>query len=287
LSRRASSANNRLDHGGERDEIVEDKPKDVLRETDEEAIRLARTLLRAARHGALAVLDPRSGAPMASRVAVASDHDGAPLILVSALSAHTGGLVADPRCSLLLGEPGRGDPLAHARITIACAAEKIGRDEARLKRIRRRFLNRNPKSELYADFGDFSFFRLQPAGASLNGGFGRAYALTAAHLLTASPALEALAEAEQGALDHMNADHREAVALYAAHFAGAMPGDWVMTGIDADGFDLACGDEIRRVFFARPIAEPGEMRRFLVEMAGEARAAAGASAQQTSRETHP
>lgn len=249
------------------------QPKDVLRETDGDAIRLARTLLRASRYGALAVLDPTSGAPMASRVAVATDHDGAPLILVSSLSAHTGGLVADPRCSLLLGEPGKGDALAHARITIACRAEKIARDDARHGRIEQRFLNRNPKSKLYSGFDDFAFFRLEPQGASLNGGFGKAYALTAADLTTASPALEALAAAEQGAIDHMNADHRDAITLYAAHFARAGAGDWVMTGIDADGFDLACGDRIERVFFAEPVAEPSDMRKFLVAMAGEARRA--------------
>src|SRR5690606_21348716 len=118
---------------------LEEKTKDVLRPTDAEAIRLAKSLLRGSRYGALAVLDPQSGAPMASRVAVATDHDGAPLILISSLSAHTGGLVADARCSLLLGEPGKGDPLAHPRITIACAAQKITSDDPRHARIKWRF----------------------------------------------------------------------------------------------------------------------------------------------------
>src|SRR5690606_27771367 len=121
---------------------------DVLRETDDDAVRLARTLLRNSRHGALAVLDPRTGAPLASRVAVASDHDGAPLILVSALAAHTGALLADSRCSLLLGDPGKGDPLAHARMTIACKAERIAKDDPRHGRVQWRFLSHNPKSKL-------------------------------------------------------------------------------------------------------------------------------------------
>ena len=69
---------------------MEERKKDVIRETDAEAIRLAKTLIRTARYGALAVLDPETGAPLASRVGVATDVDGAPLILVSLLSAHTG-----------------------------------------------------------------------------------------------------------------------------------------------------------------------------------------------------
>jgi len=40
--------------------------------------------------------------------------------------------------------------------------------------VRRRFLGRHPKSELYAGFGDFSFWRMAIASAHLNGGFARA-----------------------------------------------------------------------------------------------------------------
>src|SRR5262245_14521099 len=94
--------------------------RDVLRPTDEEAIRLGKTLVSTARHGAIAVLDPKTGRPLASRVGVATDADGAPIILVSMLAAHTRALIADPRCSLLAGEVGKGDPLAHPRITLIC-----------------------------------------------------------------------------------------------------------------------------------------------------------------------
>ena len=139
-------------------------------------------LLRSARYGALAVLDPQSGAPLASRVAVATDLDGTPLILVSSLSEHTGGLLADPRCSLLLGEPGKGDPLAHPRISLRCLAEQLQRGTPVQTRVERRYLNRHPKARLYAGFGDFAFFRLKVERASLNGGFGKAYHLARADL---------------------------------------------------------------------------------------------------------
>lgn len=256
---------------------MEERKKDVLRETDEQAIRLARTLLRSSRHGALAVLDPATGAPMASRVAVATDHDGAPLILVSGLAAHTGGLQGDPRCSLLLGEPGKGDALAHARITIACRAERIARDDPRHDRIEWRFLSHNPKSKLYAGLGDFAFFRLEPQSASLNGGFGKAYALTRENLLTASPALDEIAAAEPGAISHMNEDHPDAVARYATHFGKAeTAAGWIMTGIDADGFDLAAGDRVLRIDFDRVLGDAKDMHKILIEMAVESRKAAEA-----------
>src|SRR6478609_7479038 len=116
--------------------------------------------------------------PSASRALIGTDIDGVPVILVSALSAHTKALTADPRASLLVGEPGKGDPLAHPRLGVQCLAQKIGRATPLHERVRTRFLSRHPKASLYADFPDFCFFRLRPRLASLNGGFGRAYVLT-------------------------------------------------------------------------------------------------------------
>lgn len=255
-----------------------EKTRDVLRPTDDEAIRLARTILRTARHGAIAVLQPGTGAPLASRVAVATDHDGAPLILISGLAAHTGAIEADPRCSLLLGEPGKGDAMAHARITIACVAEKIARDDPRHARVEWRFLSHSPKSKLYAGLGDFAFYRLEPQGASLNGGFGKAFALTSENLLTAGERLDAIAAAERSAVEHMNDDHADAVANYARYLAKARGDEgWVMTGIDADGFDLAAGDRVLRIFFDTPLADAPDMHKTLVAMAIEARKALAAA----------
>lgn len=247
--------------------------KDVIRETDAEAVRLAKTLIRAARFGALAVVEPGSGAPLASRVGVATDIDGAPLILISMLSAHTAALIADPRCSLLLGEPGKGDPLAHARISLACRALRLERGSADQIRAERRYLNRNPKAKLYAGLGDFSFFRLEPGRASLNGGFGKAYLLNRDDLITSGAIAEELAGSEQAALDHMNADHRDALALYARHFGRAEGDGWIATGFDADGMDLAAPDATCRIFFPQPLRTARELRSVLVEMAKTGRAA--------------
>jgi putative heme iron utilization protein len=250
-----------------------DTPKNVLRETDDAAIRLAKTLVRTARYGALAVVDPETGAPLASRVGVATDTDGAALILVSLLSAHTKAILAEPRCSLLLGEPGKGDPLAHPRISLMCRAARLERGSNEHIRAERRYLNRNPKAKLYVGLGDFWFFRLDPEGASLNGGFGKAYLLRRDDLLLSYPVLESFSAGEQPALDHMNADHGDAVALYATHYARAPIGEWKATGFDPEGMDLAAGDDIRRVFFPKPLSRSGELRDVLVEMARSARQA--------------
>jgi len=251
---------------------VQEPKKDVIRETDAAAVRQARTLVRSARFGALAVLEPETGIPLASRVGVATDLDGTPLILISMLSAHTGALLADPRCSLLLGEPGKGDALAHPRITLVCSAVRLERGTADHARAERRYLNRNPKAKLYVGLGDFSFFRLEIERASLNGGFGKAYLLKRKELVIDGPVTEALAAGEQSALDHMNSDHRDAVDVYAGRHAGAAGDGWVLTGFDAEGMDLARGDEVRRVFFPEPLASAQDLRPTLVAMAKAGRA---------------
>lgn len=252
----------------------------VIRETDAEAVALAKTLVRTARYGALAVLDPATGAPLSSRVAVATDLDGTPLILVSALSEHTAALLADPRCSLLLGEPGKGDPLAHPRIGLRCLARRLESGSDDLSRARRRYLNRHPKAKLYAGFADFSFFRLAVERASLNGGFGKAYQLACGDIVADLAANLGLAASEQAAIDHMNADHADAVDVYARAFAGAKEDGWTIVGIDAEGLDVASGETSRRVFFERPLADAAELREVLVALVKRGRgviASAGAS----------
>lgn len=161
---------------------MNDKPS-TIRETDEDARKQARILIHSAAHAALAVIDPETSFPSVSRVLTATDVDGAPVVLVSGLSAHTKALLKDPRASILFGEPGKGDPLAHPRLTLRCSAERVDRQSDAHERIRGLFLERHPKSKLYIDFPDFCFFRFIPLDASLNGGFGRAYILSSADLM--------------------------------------------------------------------------------------------------------
>lgn len=161
--------------------------KSPIRPTDDEARSLARTLIREARFAALAVTDPESGAPSVSRIAMATTADGTPLTLISDLSTHTAALRADPRCALLLGEPGeKGDPLTHARLTLHARASFVSRESAEYSALRDHYLRLRPKAKLYVDFGDFNFVTFVPTGALLNGGFGKAFQLTPADLILPS-----------------------------------------------------------------------------------------------------
>jgi putative heme iron utilization protein len=233
---------------------------------------LAKGLLRATRAGALATIDRNTGHPFASLVNVATDADGSPLILISRLATHTANLEADGRASVLLAAHGKGDPLAHPRLTLLGSFMQVAHDTPEDARVRRRFLARHPKSELYAGFGDFSFWRLNVVSAHLNGGFARAADLKAADVLTDVSGAENLLEAEAGAVAHMNNDHADAVQLYATKLLGAEDGPWQITGLDPDGLDLACGDlTSRRLPFPDRVTSAEQLRKVVVALAAKAR----------------
>ncbi|MDB5542606.1 MAG: HugZ family protein [Devosia sp.] len=157
--------------------MPDDKKRDVILDTTGDAVQLAKTLIRSAQSASIATIEPGTGWPIATRVGVSTDVDGAPIILISRLAVHTGALLADPRCSLLVGYPGKGDPLAHPRVSIQCEAREVERDSDEHMRLDARYLAQQPKAQLYSGLGDFRYFRLEPKSASLNAGFGRAYAL--------------------------------------------------------------------------------------------------------------
>lgn len=232
--------------------------------------RLARSLLRRSRQGALATLMAGTGDPYCSLVNIASHPDGAPILLISRLALHTKNILGDPRVSVMLDERAEGDPLEGARIMLAGRAEEAGPDQ--LEILRRRYLNAHPSAEAFVNFKDFSFFRIQPTGAHLVAGFGRIVDLKPAQFLTDISDAGALLEAEQGAIEHMNADHRDAMKLYATKLLGAEAGDWSCTGCDPDGVDMQAGAATLRLDFPERVAGPGELRKMLVRLAGEARA---------------
>jgi heme iron utilization protein len=235
-------------------------------------IAVAKQLLRGTRAGALATLDRNTGYPFSSLVNVATDVDGSPLILVSRLSTHTANIEVDARASVLLASSGKGDPLAHPRLTVLGTFANISQDAPDAARVRRRFLSRHPKSRLYAGFGDFTFWRLQVVSAHLNGGFARAADLKAADLITNLEGAAEIVEIEEGAIEHMNADHSDAVRLYATRLCGEADGAWEVTGVDPDGLDLALGDRVVRMPFAERVTNGLALRKTLAEWGSRARA---------------
>lgn len=235
--------------------MTKDKQASVIRPTDDDARRLARRLARGARFGSIAVLDPGSGHPFSSRVLLGTDADGVPVMLASTLATHTRAVLADPRCALLVGEPGKGDPLAWPRLTILADAERVESDTESHSRIRSRFLRRHPKASLYVDFPDFSFFRIVPKSASLNGGFGKAYNIFSSELIIQSPVVLEIATQELQLLEEMNALYDGIADLLVKCFFKEKTENWTVVGVDAAGLDLARKEQLLRFELGAPIGE--------------------------------
>ena len=217
----------------------------------------ARCLLRAAPSATLAT--QAEGQPFASLVTHAVAPDGALLMWLSTLSQHTRQLMRDPRCALMAqGNPAEANPQTAPRVTVTGRAERI--DNTALKA---RWLARHPYAALYADFGDFALWRMVPQGGLLVGGFAAAHRLSATDLTLNHPALEA---AEADIIAHMNADHADTLALLAG-----VPGDWRMTAVDGDGFDMAMGERVLRHAFPLPVNDADGVRRVLILAARAAR----------------
>jgi heme iron utilization protein len=237
-----------------------------IRQTSPQAIQLAKTLIRNARFGALAVLEAKTQEPFVSRVATATTTQGAPLLLISNLSTHTQALLASAQCSLLVGEPGKGDPLTHPRVSLQCDAEFLERSSDADKSARSRYLRRNPKAKLYADFGDFYFVKLNLKRAFLNGGFGQAFRLTASELLIDSAIARQFELAEADVLKFLNKDHLILVQSVGAFVGTKSVRRWQLTGVDPEGVDLSGGEVTARAWFLTPAIRPSEIYDRLTEL---------------------
>jgi hypothetical protein len=188
------------------------------------------------------------------------------------MAMHTQNLKADPRCSLFIGQAvADGEPLGASRATVLGQAQPVGESEA--ASVREIYLARHENSRYWADFSDFSFFRLQPIDIYYVGGFGVMGWVEAREYEAAAP--DPLADAAPGILAHMNADHVDSMVLLARSQAHIEATEATMTAIDRMGFNLRLktsdGLKGARINFPGEVSDPQGTRKILVEMVRQAR----------------
>jgi len=250
--------------------------------TNEDQGRQVRALIRGAVTATLGTLEAaapagppgtgtgRGPAPYCSLVLGACDHDGSPLLLLSTLARHTANLGGNDAVSLLYdGTGGYDEPLTGPRATVLGAIAPTTEP-----RHRDRFLARHPSAAQYADFADFSFYRVTLREAHLVAGFGRIVTLAGEAVLLPSGVVTAVAAAEADIVEHMNADHGDAVDAYARGLAGREGSGWRMAACDPEGIDLRLGSTLIRIAFPAIAETVQDIRTMLVDMAQEARQAA-------------
>jgi len=233
----------------------------------------ARTLLYLGRMGSLSTLSRKQpGFPFGSVMPYGLDDHGRPIFLISTMAMHTQNLQADPRASLLVTQQDtEGEPLGASRVTVVGNVVRV--PNAELADARKLYLERHANSRYWVDFEDFSFYRMDVIDVYYVGGFGVMGWVSASDYDGSQP--DPLADSSAEIIQHMNADHKDALVLLARTFVHIESTEATMTAVDRLGFHVRVKtpDGLRgaRIAFLREAGNPAETRKVVVEMVQQAR----------------
>ena len=230
----------------------------------------ARTLAAIGLIGSLSTHSRKfTGFPFGSMMPFATDHLGRPVFFISSMAMHTQNLLLDGRASLLITQPDvSGDPLGSARLTLVGTATVASAAE-----VRDLYLSRYENARYWQDYTDFAYYRLEVEGVYFIGGFGVMGWVTVEDYASATP--DPLAAVAPGIIQHMNADHGDALRRIARHDIAresdeAGPDEATITAVDRLGFHvrLKTGDRVhgRRIAFPREVKDSNEARAVFIEM---------------------
>lgn len=243
-------------------------PVDAIRPSAAEE---ARTIAASTNTGTVATLTT-TGDPWASLVTYGL-LGGAPVLCVSNLAEHGRNLTGDPRASIAIVAPATdGDPLANSRITLAGVAQRPLDDE--LAAARQAHLDAVPAAKYYVDYSDFTLWVLRVDRVRWVGGYGRMDSATGADYAAAEP--DPVQAAAAGAIEHLNADHADALTAMSRTFGG-YPDTIaaICTGVDRYGLDLKVTTErgiaYPRVGFTERLVSHDQLRSATAELTRRAR----------------
>jgi len=232
----------------------------------------ARTLGYLGRIGSLSTLSRKQpGFPFGSVMPYGLDDHGRPIFLISTMAMHTQNLQADPHASLLVTQQDtEGEPLGASRVTLLGNVLRVPKPE--LAEARKLYLERHANSKYWVDFEDFSFYRMDVVDVYYVGGFGVMGWVSASDYDRSQP--DPLADSMPEIIQHMNADHKDALVLLTRTFGGIQSTEATMTAVDRLGFHvrLKTPDGMRgvRIAFLREVSNRAETRKVLVEMVQQA-----------------
>src|ERR1700723_1878644 len=194
----------------------------------------ARTLMYLGRVGSLSTLSRKQpGYPFGSVMPYGLDEHANSVFLISTMAMHTQNVQADPRSSLLVTQPdASGDPLGASRVTLLGNVLPVAEPE--VAEARKLYLARYANSKYWVDFEDFSFYRMDVVDAYYVGGFGVMGWVPASEYDSSQS--DPLADSMTEIVQHMNADHKNALVLLAREFAHIESEEATMTAVDRLGF---------------------------------------------------
>lgn len=224
------------------------------------------------------------GFPFGSLTPFALRADGTPFVFLSAIAQHTKNLLRDPRCALFVRDPavaggrvvGRaaghaGDAQASWRLTVVAIARRIDAAGPELEELSARYAARVPDAPRYDATHDFAYWALEPVRLRAIGGFG-AIRWAEPEALRTDPLGLGWREGAAFVIEHMNADHADALCDIVAARAGERPAEARITAVETAGFLVRtrAPDALHYVPFGRDVAAK-EARDVFVALARAAR----------------
>lgn len=211
----------------------------------------ARRILRAHRYGALSTLSKKfDGFPFGSITPYLVDHDGSLLIFISTLAEHTKNIRHDPRVSLITHNQRDPHIQTQGRVTVLGNAQpEANREQAGL-----RYLRYFPEAQAYFAMHDFSFYRIRPTAIRYIGGFGSIHWVNMENYTVAQA--EAFTQQEESLLAEINSHQQDTLRQLLQQQHNIDAPDVQAVGLDCDGLDVRCKEQIWRLDFPDTLSAP-------------------------------
>ncbi|MCF6776527.1 DUF2470 domain-containing protein [Thiotrichales bacterium 19X7-9] len=199
------------------------------------------------------------GYPFGSLIQYCFDYYGDVIILISRLAQHTRNILKDPKVSLTILD--EQDYIQNsARVTLIGDATLVDNPS-----IAERYYRFFPESKNYHQTHDFDFYRINLKKIRFIGGFGDIHWVKKEDFSLLNPFD---ATTEKSAVDHMNDDHKTALAHYLTvnkiKINDKTP---QMAGCDEEGFWVNIGYQCHYIEFNYPVKDTVSLREVLTEMA--------------------
>ena len=224
-----------------------------------------RRLIRSLDSGVLSTMSREmAGYPFGSVAPYVMTHAGELVLFVSSIAQHTRNMQANSKVSLTVVEQGTGNQQALGRVTVVGDASAVPEDA--LEAVSSRYFRFFPESEAYVGTHDFSFYWIQPTRIRYIGGFGQIFWIEAEQWRQPTPEWSA---GEQGIIDHMNADHPEALERMALRFGNAPATSPTVIAIDPEGTHLRSDEAVLYVPFPEAALDVSGVRSAMIQLAGK------------------
>ena len=209
------------------------------------------------------------GYPLGSVVPFCLNEKNEIILLIADIAQHTKNVKENAKASLTLHNDDQDNIQKGWRLTILGDVKAATEEEipAAAKRYERFY----PESSRYHKVHNFQFYLLKPKKARYINGFGEIHWVDYEAIL-APTIFDEKSESEM--IDHMNADHHDALLLYLDTQTTVTKPDLVrMVEVDQYGFTIAHDEEFFRFTFEQEATSAQDVRQFLVEMVKKLRVA--------------